>query len=400
MATKIVVSALCCDQGMGTLVKIYDMVKDKEKLAHLALLDLGCESETKANATKAVDSVIDALKEMVKPPTIDLIVVSHQDEDHWNLLPTLKNRIDLEDDLKNVTTVKQMKYGGSGTWGRTAKDSIRRFAKALKVKALALPLNQSNYTLPPPKKPVRINPIAGVEFKLLCTGVSIPPIGKQTAASMKKTPQAKNAASAVVVIGFAGVKVVVPGDATADTIGWINTNIFEEWEAKKSENPVETCRVLCAPHHGSHATIANDYASKKRKAEARETPQSIGDRFARYVSAENVVASAGYKSRHRHPSKSVMLQLAVDAVDDAADHPWVWYVDGDDWAKEPNKDTGYSTDKRGIWTTIISLGGPPNTDEPKFTITSLGEVFFEWGQVEITPPYERFDRYAATPHER
>src|SRR5689334_2223615 len=342
MASKITVTCLSVDQGMGTLVRIYNKDGDKDKLTNLALLDLGSSTRDKKASKLGVDTVVSALQKMaedkVNPPTLDLVVISHQDEDHWNLLNALKERIDAADDLKDVTTIKQMKYGGQGTWDRKAKKSMKDFGKALKASATVLAVNVSEYLEPPPPDPPILKPISGVEFRLLCTGVSLP------ASIPKSSPEARNAASAVVVIRFGGKNVVVPGDATAATIGWINTRVFDEWE-KEKKNPVDPCVVVNAPHHGSLRTIAGEAKGKKRKAEVDDPSiTSIGSKFAKYVSAKNVVASAGYKSKHSHPSKSVMIELAVAAEEEAKDdHKWVWNLDAKGrWAREPNKKGRYT----------------------------------------------------------
>ena len=53
-ASKIEVVFLHCDQGMGTLVRIFD---SKDRLAHLALCDLGSESGTKKYSDSAINAV-------------------------------------------------------------------------------------------------------------------------------------------------------------------------------------------------------------------------------------------------------------------------------------------------------------------------------------------------------
>ena len=198
----------------------------------------------------------------------------------------------------------------------------------------------------------------------------------------------RNGTSAVLGIQFGGVFVVIPGDATADTCGWINDNVFDKWKKAGKGNPVSPCRALGAPHHGALRTIADNFISTSR------AKLGIATKFAKYVSAENVVASAGWYSKFKHPYKSVMLLLAVNADADRAEHDFVWYDDTEaDWKHVED-------DERGIYTTITTLGDPPKRTGWSFLITPTGEIrfFIDWEQAETIPPFERSERYPATPH--
>src|SRR5262245_39700397 len=78
---------------MGTLVKFYNA---GGKLINLALIDLGSSTSGKQYAGSAVTRVIDALKQMKtdgQTPKLDMLLISHQDYDHWSLLPALQEKI-------------------------------------------------------------------------------------------------------------------------------------------------------------------------------------------------------------------------------------------------------------------------------------------------------------------
>jgi beta-lactamase superfamily II metal-dependent hydrolase len=375
MATsKIEVVFLHCDQGMGTLVRIYDTL---DRLAHLALLDLGSESGTKKYSESAINSVTNALQQMKDDklaPTIDLLLISHQDFDHWSLLPDLLTKIQ---DGFPTCTVGDIYYGGT-KWRKKASDAIEEWENEFGVTAEAFAKEDTDYAKPGTIADFKV--IDGVRFHLLCTNVPI---------SRSAIDLARNGTSAVVAIGFGGVTCVIPGDATADTVGWINDNIFTPWKKKGKGNPVQPCKALGAPHHGALRTIASNFVSTSR------AKLEVATEFAKNVSAQNVVASAGWYSKFNHPYKSVMKLLAVKAVTNAGEHDFVWY-DGSDSTWERVKGS-----ERGIFTTVTTLSDPPKRTGWRFTINSSGEITFEidWEQAEVIP-YGRFDRYPAVPHKR
>ena len=375
MATgKIDVVFLHCDQGMGTLVRIYDKL---DRLAHLALLDLGSESGSKKYSDTAINAVIRALKQMEKDgftPTIDLLLISHQDFDHWSLLPRLLERI--QDEIPDCE-VDDIFYGGR-KWRKKATEALEDWEDEFDVVAEPFAKETTDYGKAGTKDNIKI--IDGVGFHLLCANVPV---------SRSAQDLARNGTSAVVCINFGGVNAVIPGDATADTVGWINDNVFDLWKKKKKDNPVQPCRALGAPHHGALRTIASNFVSNTDKANL-----DFATAFAKNVAAENVVASAGWYSKFNHPYKEVMEVLAVKADTDKNKHDFVWYLGSKSkWAQEKKS-------KRGIFTTVMTLDDPPKRTGWYFTITADGEITFhiDWEQAEEIP-LPRTDRYGAEFHE-
>lgn len=371
--SKIEVAFLHCDQGMGTLVRIYD---DSDKLAHLALLDLGSESGTRKYSDTAISSVTRALKRMEtdgNTPTIDLLLISHQDFDHWSLLPDLLEKI--QSDFPSCE-VDDIYYGGT-KWRKKASDAVGEWESEFGVSAEPFGREVSDYSTPGVKKSIKI--VDGVGFHLLCANVPI----SRAAADLER-----NGTSAVVAVNFGGLSAVIPGDATADTVGWINDNVFAPWKKKGKGNPIQPCKALGAPHHGALRTIASNFVSTSRaKLEVATT-------FANNVSSKNVVASAGWYSKFNHPYRNVMEILAVKADDDSVVHDFVWY-NGSTSKWEHVED-----DERGIFTTVTTLTTPPKRTGWYFTITSTGHISFhiDWEQAEEIPPFRRADRHAAVPH--
>lgn len=371
-ASKIDVTFLHCDQGMGTLVKVYDGLN---RVTNLALLDLGSESGTKKYSDSAINAVMRALEQMKADkftPRIDLLLVSHQDTDHWSLLPDLRKKIEAKfDDFE----LGEIYYGGLG-WKKRASKAIMDWESSFGVSAEPFAEEDSDFS-----KPGKIQEFAEIEdvkFHLMCANVPI---------SRSAPDLERNGTSAVVAIQFADTFVVIPGDATADTCGWMNDNIFAPWKKKGKGNPIQPCLAMGAPHHGALRTIADNYvATDKAKL-------GIATAFASNVAAQHVVASAGWYSKFLHPYRSVLLLLGVKA-NATSEHDLVWYDDTKaDWDHVKKY-------KRGLYTTIVTLTDPPKRTGWFFTINAAGQIafFIDWEQAEIIPPYERFDHYPATPH--
>lgn len=375
-ASRIEVVILHCDQGMGTLIEIYDK---NNKLSNIALFDLGSESGTRKYSTDALNEVTEALKKMDSAgfkPTIDLLVISHQDYDHWSLLPDLLARMQAAGFPK--CAIGDIFYGGMG-WKKKANATIATYENAFRITAEPFGKAESDYTA---KLGTAQNfyYIDDVKFHLLCANVP----------TAKAQDLFRNGTSAVIAVQFAGLYVIIPGDATADTIGWINQKIFDPW-TKKGYTPVQPCRVLGAPHHGALRTIADNFVSTTR------AQLTIATAFSNYVKAQNVVASAGYESKFKHPYKSVMELLGKNAVTDMDKHDWVWY---DGTTKEWERTTKST---RGIWSTVTTLDDPPNRATWSFEIKSTGETtfFLNWRHAGVTPPRgRRRERYAAVPRKR
>lgn len=376
MATsKIEVAFLHCDQGMGTLLRIYDT---SNRLAHLALFDLGSESGTRKYSDTAINSVMRALQRMEDDnltPTIDLLLISHQDFDHWSLLPNLLEKIQQE--FSKQCRVEDIYYGGT-KWRKKASEAINDWESEFGIDAEPFAREVSDYKTAGTKGVIKT--IDGVAIRLLCVNVPV---------SRSAQDLERNGTSAVVAIEFGGVTAVIPGDATADTLGWMNNNVFDAWKKAKQGNPVQPCRALGAPHHGALRTIADNFTTTSR---AKFT---IATAFAENVSAENVIASAGWYSQFNHPYRNVMEILGVHAVDDQVEHNFVWYdASIAKWQQ-------FDDDQRGIFTTIGTLTSPPKRTGWYFTITSSGLITFhiDWEQAEEVP-FRQTDRHGAVPHAR
>lgn len=345
MATsKIEVWVLQCDQGMGTLLKVYDSAG---KLDKLVLIDLGCELGNERYAKDAIDKVNDALTEMSaagKTPGIWQLIVSHQDYDHWSLLKSLF----LPGGKKRAITLDRVLYGGTN-WRDPATDVLTEIA--------------TQYGCNPPVA------LAGAQYSAYSTpgtivdlltidGVQVRTLAVNTPSRRADIGLKRNGSSAVMAIHFAGKVCLIPGDATSETLGYIN-EIIAAWTTSGRANPVIPCHLLTAPHHGSLKTIAGNFNSKNPNLD-------IARSFAANAAAWCVAASAGYTNDFLHPFKVVIDILAVSAGSTSTAHSYVvWNESTGNW----NEITGTA---KNVYTTITTLGTPPGRISWFFTLNATG----------------------------
>jgi hypothetical protein len=371
-ADHVDVMALHCDQGMGSLVKIYDSIN---RLTHLVLVDLGSENGSKRYADESIQKIMDALKQMKADgitPYIEYVIISHQDFDHWSLLPNLTDEVISE--LPGVQ-VGEIIYGGM-RWGPQAVAGLKAFAKAFGCDYTPLATSLSDYDKPGKKR--MLFELDGVVFRALAANVRC---------SRSANDLQRNGTSAVVVVEFGGTHAILPGDATADTVAFIISQVYDPWSKAGKGNPTSPCRVMQAPHHGALRTIASNFTTKSPKLD-------LAKEFGNWISAENVVASAGYYSKFKHPFKTVLDLLGVKAVKDTTKHSYVVYDDSAaDWL-QVDKST------EGKFTTVTTLRSPPKRESWTWRITSKGLVQFfleEEGAAEVAAGRAVPERHPAVP---
>lgn len=343
-ASKVEVVVLHCDQGMGTMVKVFEEVMGSEELTYLALIDLGSETSTKRYATDAVDEVMNTLQAMT-PPRIDLLVLSHQDNDHWSLMPELKDRI-----VKAGLNVELGAFfRGGARWKKRALDNVRSYEQHFGVDSEPLPRSHSDYENP--AKLGKLDEHAGAVFRVLAVNTPV---------ARSADDLIRNGTSAVIVVEFAGNHAVLPGDATADTIAFVN-EIFREWKRVLRRNPVTPCFLVGAPHHGALRTLASNFTTKAPKLD-------VAKEFADALKARWVAASAGYESDFYHPFLGVMRLLSVGTGKEATTHTFVV------WNEAKNRWEAVEDTDQNIFTTICSLTNPPLRQSWSFEMAASGEL--------------------------
>lgn len=346
-----------CDQGMGTLVRIWEDVMGTDELTHLCLFDLGTEGSAKRFAGRAIDDVIRALGKMTTP-RLDLVVISHQDRDHWSLLPPLLDEI--KSDVPATTLGRY--YKGGLYWKTRASSAVKKFGDHFGVTVKPWTDTVGNYYQPKDGTPGSIGTFAGVSFRLLTVNAD-------------STKSEENGTSAVIVVDFGGSRSIIPGDATSQTLSEIDA-IVKAWEKEnKGTNPIRPCYVMSAPHHGALLTISDNFTTTNPKL-------NLAWNFAAQTQTAWLAASAGYESKFNHPFKNVMKLLGYKVGSAAVSHAFVWYDDSTaDWERV----TGSSDN---FFTTVTSLDDPPDIQSWSFVMYPSGTVTFRRlrSTEDIRPP--------------
>jgi len=344
-ARKVDLDVLYCGQGMANWIEIYDEDETDDAPSATILIDLGRDRADKSpgSETKPVDYIIRRLKAMVaqgRTPSIDYSFISHQDEDHWKLLPLLTARIKAE---ALAVEIGDISYGGS-LWADSALKALTDFAALVDPPATVRPYLANSSDFKDPPEVGEEYSIGDVYIRLLVSNI--------TAIGTTRTSIVKNATSAVMVIEFRETTFVLPGDATVQTLAVIN-GYLEAYESTTLPKPLHACFIVALPHHGSRATFEK---GKKAKPDFE-----IGKQFAKLVGADGVPASAGYMNKHKHPNIFVFEVFEPYLTDEFDDHTIVAYGPIIGW-------TQYISSKNGKFTTVNTLDDPPSVGNVTFTI--------------------------------
>ncbi|MFI0724173.1 hypothetical protein [Streptomyces sp. NPDC021224] len=317
------VTMLSCGQGAMTLVEVYDMGDLTQPADFLALIDCGSDDINVPGMTGgAIKYVTDKVLAR-KPSVLDLVVLSHQDKDHINLLPELGKRLGAAG-----VKVKEIYRCGVNWDPDKSEPDVLEFAQRVHYTgSLQFDLNpRSDYWA---KSPTCIAQYKKkVFFRILFMNMP---------STVKKE---KNQSSGVVVVEDVSsaphLIAVLPGDITCHTMGWIHDQVGEPNE----RHPLRDVVVLAAPHHGARATAVTRCGGRWENF----------DRFAQTVRPQHLGASAGPGNRHDHPVFEVLDRFRggvdnVKVVSGVSSHGYATFVEAaDEWENK--------TVSEGIWSTV------------------------------------------------
>ncbi|WP_372022649.1 hypothetical protein P7L70_04620 (plasmid) [Tistrella mobilis] len=316
IASNMVVHALWCDQGMAHVIDIFEHPRDPLPKA-MVVIDFGVEELKKTRvlidgqAAPAVAYLIDRLKAMDDAdvqPKIDLFIVSHQDGDHWSMIPYFVKAVE-EANFSKPLIISKVLYGGK-FW----KDGAIKNVALLKP---FVPEPKDEYYLPwkddfsdyetPDEGKGELTSFGGIVFRTLIVNapVRVPQPRKRRKPPPdppkppKATPLQINGTSAVVVIECGGRTFIFPGDATWETFKRAN-EILDKWT---DGSPLMPCRLMSAPHHGALDTISSGGAKKANL--------EIFDRFIAKTQPYSVVVSAGINNSFHHPIRRTLESLGA-----------------------------------------------------------------------------------------
>jgi len=303
-ASRVEWEMLWCDQGMANLIKVYrDGAPATEGPAAVILADFGTDVYAKTQIDGAetvappIKTIINAIKD--RGYLIDMVIVSHQDKDHWQLLIKLLAAIE-EINLKSpqpvALTIGKLFRGGK-LYGPKATAAM----KALEAKTSEASCVWTTLASSYGEARSDITSFAKygtVSFRLLT--VNGPSAVGATGASI-----IKNASSAVVVVDMVTQCFVLPGDATWHTFLDVNAKL-DRWKTTFKNPALSNCAALSAPHHGSFTT-----SIRKRTTPIRGLDKTVfepTEEFLEKIAARRVGVSAGEKQKYGHPD-SYMIAL-------------------------------------------------------------------------------------------
>lgn len=326
MALRTTVTMMYCGQGQTNLVEVYDDVSKTFK--YTALFDCGGSSGLADDVVNAIVTGIG--HKPARSRNLDLLVISHQDEDHNGYLPKLA------DAMAKKKYGTHYVYTGGAEWGDQSTQRLTDFCSKTRVlsgnqKSFAT-ADESNYLngwtngKPLPKStPDHLCKFDDQVFvRLLVSGVE----GNSN----------KNASSLVAVLQSNGVSVVFSADATEKTMLYA-TEIVDSLPNTPASPILAPRLALTVPHHGSRSTAIN---------ESRDKTYGTLSRFAKALGAQWVVASAGPFNSYSHPFDDVLLAFKKYlAKDPSGTHTYVAYYER--W-----KCKEYKTDSQ-LYTTLRTI---------------------------------------------
>jgi len=326
---KVDVYALYCAQGMTNWIEYFANKTDTVP-SMMAIVDLGGKGTDSDTAPKFIASRLKSF-----PTTnrrIRVAVISHQDNDHWLLIDPFLSEIS----GAGVTIDKV--YKGGQYWGSQAINAVDRLAAGTGTTASYLPNHCSDYD--------------GHDSEIAKQGTCrIRVIIANAPCTDNGSGMKPNGTSAMIAVELGGKSVVLPGDATYETMNFADP-IF-----KRSDGP-KPCYGLSLPHHGSLRTSVKGYARHKDVA---DMDLSFVRTFRENLKAEQMVASSGPENGHKHPIEEIVKEFEKYCVAPITKHYiQVFNFDAYIW-DEPTRSTP-------VWTTS---GFKEVTD-------SSGKVWLEW----------------------
>lgn len=344
MPKKLFVDFLDVGQGDGILVHFPDYTKTNSSNTPTdgttMLIDLGSTKNKNATKGSVVTYIEDHTKFGSKNKTLDYLVVTHGDIDHYNMLYDFLTKLKIK--------VNHVIYGGYRSdytsYGKNLWDDLDAHYK---------PGHKMKYFDCPSSFPKAIGTFGNCKAQIL----------EMDAPTVTKSSKAwrKNTSSVVVQLEYGSTKIMLTGDATWDTEQAILQNYKKKTSLSLSD--LESY-VLKVQHHGSARTsLRPSFVSAVRPSMVFISSDRDGE------------ISSTKKTGHRLPQ-----ELALDLIADNTTletmtnkHKAVSSYDFLDYHDYKNPDTGKTgyTDKHSA-TTMIMEWMQHDTKQAMFT--SLSEM--------------------------
>ena len=306
--TSVKFQVLDVGQGMGHFVEIYGDPTDATKLTNTILIDFGSDHEEIAAGGPSVTYVTNKLKSMRPQPTIDLLLLSHGDTDHHNLLRKLLKNFDEYDPGAPTTSmlyVKKAFFGGKWDLYGIKEPGDKKKTNTLTMVSKYMDTNQkpqgfkcyaSSFYDDKPIDPGKVKPwqtVRGLDVHMIL-GNCWSPAGHLTKKQTKpKNPGdfLKNTVSLVVLVTAPGGRFAVCGDATSATMAAIHNKVITD---KIKDAFFDDVFLVTAPHHGAARTA---FDIKLFQGASEDNVKE----FAEKIGGQTIIASAE-RATHNHPA--------------------------------------------------------------------------------------------------
>lgn len=332
--------ALAVGQGMAHLVEYYNDASSLTYPNALVLVDFGGNKKYASGANTHIVERLQAQKTAKLNPGFDLVVISHQDSDHQALLKSLQEAIT----AAGITPRIDRTSLGGLMWRAANKTSVTSFFKFAS-------------TPPPPSWTTTstshydgATSRADLKSLFAYNGVACRVVISNHAVTTGGDDIVRNASSQVLVFEDGSASVVLPGDATWETMAYINS-LYTEWETKKIASLIPQVKGLEIPHHGALRTAVEGYAATLNFSQLTVT---ILRDFIKNLSGKLVFASAGYLSTHGHPVLEVLKEFEGYTNTLPSGHSNVAYQFGLKREPRASRYTEYTT-QRDVWTTLQTM---------------------------------------------
>jgi hypothetical protein len=353
------VIALYVGQGMAHLVEVYyDGSKYPAKSPDvLALIDFGGDQDVADDAVTYVVNQLKAQARDKRTPTFGLTVISHQDKDHLILLKPLTAAI--------LAAGLDISFGtvflGGLVWSNANKKVVDDFfgVSRLRPRYAWDTAERSDYDGATKRSEVkRLLWVGNTYFRIL--------VSQLRAAGGPDIK--KNASSCVLVIENGENSIVLPADATWQTMQYVNA-LYDDWGTAPL---VPTVRALEVPHHGALRTAVENY---KASDPISKFGFDVINAFAKNCSAPSVFASAGRYNNHGHPVKEVLDVFKPYVGPDVMHTIVAWLFTPTVKGVKTSKSIGYReiATSRNIWTTLTKLDGSYGNIEYSMKSSAAGE---------------------------
>ena len=342
MAALTRIAILFCGQGMSTLIEYYPDGDADGAPTHLSLVDMGGNQRHADIATKYVVEKLMLQATAGLNPTFDTVVISHQDGDHLSLLKNLTAAIG----EAPITVSCDNFYLGGASWSATNKKRVKDFANEMVDEdddPMTLAFNEpyeSDYIDATSRAEVGYITRFGKTFlRVVISGLKVSGVPEDIL---------RNASSTVVAVENGEWSVILPGDATYQTMEAIN-DYYTEWGAKPL---IPRVGALEIPHHGALRTAVENYDAQKP---LDKLDFKIIKQFAKNMSPLRIAASAGPRNSHNHPVKEV-LDVFDGSLEAMKSHPYVAWVFN---KKKSHKSQGWAqfTSLKAVETTVKQIDG-------------------------------------------